>query len=90
MPIAMGKKQSVLYLQFARTCSLCTRRTDFFYGIRTLLKVDLIQLLQVSNCAGHDGKFDEVVITVSVLYFEYVVKEVSAYPKIDSQPNPFV
>ena len=65
--MAMGKKKSVFYLQFALTCSLCRRRTDFFHGIPTLLKVGLVQLLQVSNCAGHDGKFNEVVKSQSCI-----------------------
>ena len=59
--MTMSKKRSVLYPHFAHTCSLCRCRTEFFHEIRSLLKVGLVQVVQVSNCARHDGKFTEVV-----------------------------
>ena len=87
--MTMSKERSVLYPHFAHTCSLCRCRTEFFHEIRSLLKVGLSPGTPSFPLRRTRWKIHRS-CEVSVLCFDYVVKEVSAYSQINSQPNPFV
>ena len=69
-------KQAVLF-----ACK-CRCRTEFFQGIR----ISFIPSFQLRRTPWKIHWSCEV----SVFYFYYVVKEFSAYPQINFQPNPFV
>ena len=82
--MTMSKKRSVFYPHFAHTCtySLCRCRTEFFHEIRSLLKVGLVHAVTPRFQLRRTRWKIHWSCEVSVLRFDYVVKEVSVYSQL--------